>query len=106
MIERNSFFASQEEDDILVAILTNQYDSKESSCEDPTCSLQTVLPKHNSPHFPIATNYLHILLPQEIKSPSIAKVLMMDKVRRTEIAIGKELNINKDLPASQMTSLI
>ena len=31
---------------------------------------------------------------------------MMEKVRRAEIAVKKELNINKDLIASQMTSLI
>ena len=31
---------------------------------------------------------------------------MLDKVRRAEIAVGKELNINKDLTTSQMASLI
>ena len=68
--------------------------------------MQTVLPKCDASQFPIAPNYLHTFLPHEIKSPSIVEVLMMDKVKRVEIAAGKELNINNDLIASQMTSLI
>ena len=31
---------------------------------------------------------------------------MMEKVRRAEIVVGKEFNINKDLTSSSMTSLI
>ena len=54
MMERNPFFVSQEEDDILIAIVTNQYDFEESSCENPTCSLQTVLPICNTRQFLVA----------------------------------------------------
>ena len=106
MLERNPFSVSWEEDDIMVAILTNQYDSKESTSENPTKSLQTILPKHDAPQSPIALDYLHTLLPYKIKSPSITQVLMMDKVKKFQIVVGKELNINNDMTASQMTSII
>lgn len=64
------------------------------------------MPKQTSPQSPAAFDYLHTLLPHEIKSPSMAKILMVDKVKRVEIASGKELNVNKNLTESQMSSLL
>jgi len=90
----------------LAAILINQYDSEESTSENPSSSLQIVLPKCDAPQSPIAPDYLHTLLHHEIKSPSIEDILIMDKVKKVEIVAGKELNINNDLTTSQMTRTI
>ena len=68
--------------------------------------MQTILPKCDVPQSPIEPNYLHTLLPHEIKSSSIEEVLMMGKVKRDKIVVEKELNINIDLTTSQMISII
>ena len=39
MLERNTFVVSHEEDDVLSATLTNQYDYEESASKNPTRSL-------------------------------------------------------------------
>lgn len=97
---------SEEEDDMLVKILTNKYGVEPSSCIVPNCSLQSILPLQSLPQLPVVADYLHILLSHEIMSPSFIEFIMLDKVVKVEISPGRELNVKKNLTPEHSTSIL
>lgn len=106
IIERNPFMIPQNDDDILAAILFNEYSEDTTLCSDQNCSLQTIVPPKNTPKFLAATSYLHTFLPHEINSSNFNELYMVDKVTRVEVSLGKELNISKNLTPDNFKSIV
>ena len=50
MIGRESFIATQEEDQIISSIILNEYGLESPMCPQAQCILETIVPSLNSPY--------------------------------------------------------
>lgn len=88
MISHDSFANIKEEDDVISSIILNEYGTQPETSSIQEYVLESILP---------LSNELHSLLPHEIDSQPIVQILMAEKVVKTTIIPGRELNISKFL---------
>ena len=102
MISRDSFVSIKEEDDVISSIILNEYGTQLETYSKHDCVLESIMPLPFKSHYSESTQLLHSLLPHdEIDSLPITHILMVEKVVRTEIAPGSELNLSKSLSQAQ-----
>ena len=53
-----------------------------------------------------SSQFIHTLLPHEMYSPPISHVVIMDKVIKIEVSLGKELNITSSLTQTNQESIL
>ena len=106
VIDQNPFMVPQEDDDILIAILSNKYGEDPPLYGVKNCSLQTIIPMLDAHYYPTTTSYLHTLLPHEIKTLKFYDLSMLDKVSKVSVSPRKELNISKSIDLENLESVI
>lgn len=97
MISQNSFISIKEEDDIISSIILNEYGTQPETSSKQDCVLESILPLPSKLHCFESTQLLHSLLTHEIDSQPVVQISMVEKVVKTTIILGRELNIRKSL---------
>ena len=93
MISLDSFVNIKEEDDVISSIIQNEYGTQLETSSKQDCLLESILPLPSELHYFESAQLLHSLLPHEIDSQPIVQISMAEKVVKTTIVPGRELNI-------------